>query len=169
MAKNWEEYLTENNVIITETTVELMVDKCIKEGKSKKEALSYAKNNEFPKTVHEILNRLPKSFFECFVAADENFETLMEDYEGDLTQMIDDYLTEDEEDLTNEEYDEDEDYSNKFDEEEDLMDDEDEKKKKKKVKDDSEEDEDDEDDDDDDDEEEMKKEKGYYESCKKKV
>lgn len=134
--KNWTQYLEENQVILTEMTVEIMVDKCIKEGKDKEGALEYAKVNDFPKQVSEILRRLPKSMFENMVEAEVTFEELMEDYEGDLTAMIDDYLSEDLDDLDEEVGPE---FSNKFDEENDEMedddeDDEDKKNKKKKKK-----------------------------------
>jgi len=120
--RDWTKYLEENNVILTEMTIELMVDKCIKEGKTKLDALTYATSNDFPVQVSEILKRLPKSFFESMVEADVNFETLMEEYEGDLTQMIDDYLMEDEDEDTDDK----KDYSNKFDEDKP-------KSKKKKI------------------------------------
>ncbi len=152
MGKNWAEYLEENKVIVTEATIEMMVDACIKNGKNKKGAMEFAESNDYPIEVSKILKRLPKSMFENMEIAEVTFVELMEDYEGDLTQMIDDYLTE------SEELDEEQNLSNKFDEEKDELDNEDDdedddedekgKKKKKKKKEDDEFDKDDLEDDD---------------------
>lgn len=94
MAKKFGDFLTENNVSLNEMTIELMVDKCIKEGKSKDGAMEFCKTNDFPPQVHNILKRLPKSIFESMIECEITYESLMEDYEGDLTQMLDDYLDE---------------------------------------------------------------------------
>lgn len=114
--KNFSDFLAENNVSLNEMTIEMMVDKCIKEGKSKDGALDYCKVSEFPVQVNDILKRLPRSIFESMIECEITFESLMEDYEGDFIQMVDDYLSEgyyeddeeyDEDDEDDEEYDED--------------------------------------------------------------
>lgn len=107
--KNFSDFLAENNVSLNEMTIEMMVDKCIKEGKSKDGALDYCKVSEFPVQVNDILKRLPRSIFESMIECEITFESLMEDYEGDFIQMIDDYLSEGyyEDDEDDEEYDED--------------------------------------------------------------
>jgi hypothetical protein len=93
--KNFSDFLAENNVSLNEMTIEMMVDKCIKEGKSKDGALEYCKVSGFPVQVKDILKRLPRSIFESMIECEITFESLMEDYEGDFIQMIDDYLSED--------------------------------------------------------------------------
>jgi len=107
--KNFSDFLAENNVSLNEMTIEMMVDKCIKEGKSKDGALDYCKVSEFPVQVNDILKRLPRSIFESMIECEITFESLMEDYEGDFIQMVDDYLSEGyyEDDEDDEEYDED--------------------------------------------------------------
>lgn len=107
--KNFSDFLAENNVSLNEMTIEMMVDKCIKEGKSKDGALDYCKVSGFPVQVNDILKRLPRSIFESMIECEITFESLMEDYEGDFIQMVDDYLSEDyyEDDEDDEEYDED--------------------------------------------------------------
>lgn len=104
--KNFSDFLAENNVSLNEMTIEMMVDKCIKEGKSKDGALDYCKVSGFPVQVNDILKRLPRSIFESMIECEITFESLMEDYEGDFIQMVDDYLSEDYY-YDDEEYDED--------------------------------------------------------------
>jgi len=142
MAKNFKDYLTENNVMLQEMTIELMIDKCIKEGKNKSGALSFAKDQEYPVQVTDIIRRLPASMFECLnsesvVADNITFSSLMEDYDGDVTQIIDDYLEEgktdkedDEDETDNDENNDDE--GDDEDDDKSTDDDEDEKDKKNK-------------------------------------
>lgn len=130
MGRNFGEYLSENNVdaAMIEMSLELMVDKCIKEGKSKDGALDYAKDQNYPSQVSDILKKLPRSIFEAMIDADITYESLMEEYDGDVNQMIDDYLTEDEDE--DDEDDKKGKDSSKSDEDDDK-DSEDDKKKKK--------------------------------------